>query len=418
MKNRLDIKRWQVRIFAACILAYTAAYICRVNFSIAIPGLQAELGLSNTSVGLISTSFFWVYALGQAVNGYLGDKVSSRTFVFIGLLVSALLNLAFGYSSMLWVMIILWSANGIFQSMLWAPLVKTLSYWFPKKLHNKIAFGMSIAVIAGYLAAWASSGLIMNSSGWRWVFWLAAILVLILAFVWYIMARNKPADLGLPDPEEAEDLPLGNLSSRKNKPIKSILNSKLFLIILSGVLQGIVKESILLWSPKLLIDTYNLSLKSTVAIVLIIPLMNFSGLALSGWLNRLLKSAEKMTIMVLMFGSAATSLGLMFSIQKSPVFTVLLLACTSAFIFGTNPLMTAVIPLQYAYCDKVSTVAGLIDFSIYVGAGLAGVLTGLAADLLGWDKIFIMWFLVSIFGALAIYASSLKENKCGFTKSA
>ena len=90
MKNRLDIKRWQIRIFAACILAYTAAYICRVNFSIAIPGFQAELGLSNTSVGLISTSFFWVYALGQAVNGYLGDKVSSRTFVFIGLLVSAL----------------------------------------------------------------------------------------------------------------------------------------------------------------------------------------------------------------------------------------------------------------------------------------------------------------------------------------
>ena len=107
----------------------------------------------------------------------------------------------------------------------------------------------------------------------------------------------------------------------------------------------------------------------------------------------------------------------MFSIQKSGLYCPPV-GLYFGFYLWDKPLMTAVIPLQYAYCDKVSTVAGLIDFSIYVGAGLAGVLTGLAADLLGWDKIFIMWFLVSIFGALAIYASSLKENKCGFTKSA
>lgn len=131
MRNYDQIKKWQTRIFIACFIAYTAAYICRVNLSIAIPGIQSEFGFSNASIGLISTSFFWVYALGQLINGFVGDMVSSRTFIFVGLTASALINIAFGLSSVLWMMVLLWSVNGIFQSMLWAPMIKTLSNWFP-----------------------------------------------------------------------------------------------------------------------------------------------------------------------------------------------------------------------------------------------------------------------------------------------
>lgn len=419
MKKEDYIKKWQRRIFAACIIAYTAAYICRVNFSVAILGIQTEFGLSNTSIGLISTSFFWVYALGQLINGYFGDIISSRAFIFTGLILSALINVAFGYSSILWVMMLLWGANGIFQSMLWGPIVKTLSNWFPNKMHNKIAFGMSITIILGYLIAWSSSGLIMNSLSWRWVFWLAAIIVIILAFVWYIMVRNKPSDVGLADIIEvhANDNELRmdelaeNSSSKKISLLKVMKNSNMIFIVLAGIVQGIIKESILLWSPKLLLDTQNLSLKSIVAIVLIIPGVNILGILLSGWLNRMLKNQEKLTIMILMLGSAITSLGLIFFIHKSTTLTILMLACTSAFIFGTNPLMTTVIPFKYSYCNKVSTMAGIIDFSIYLGAGLAGVLTGLTVDMFGWENVFIMWCIVSVLGALSMYTSILRREE-------
>jgi OPA family glycerol-3-phosphate transporter-like MFS transporter len=417
MTEDVRLKKWQNRIFSACFIAYTAAYICRVNFSVAIPGLQTEFKFSNTNVGLISSAFFWVYALGQLVNGYLGDRFSSRKFIFTGLVISALINVAFGYSLTLYAMILLWGANGIFQSMLWGPIVKTLSYWFPNKKHNKVAFGMSITMIFGYLIAWSSSGAMLNYLGWQWVFWLASIIVIVLAFVWYFMIRNRPSDVGLPDISEAkedasassEDQP--SLTVTKKPLWKIITGTNLVFVAITGIMEGIIKDSISLWSPKLLMDTQNLSLESTVAIVLIIPLVNFSGILLAGWLNRILKSNEKLTIMILMLGSAVTSLGLVFLIHASTVLSIMMLACTSAFMFGINPLMTTVIPLNYSYCDKVSSIAGFIDFSIYLGSGLAGILTGFIVDMLGWDNVFIMWFLVSILGALAMYASIIKGRK-------
>ncbi len=417
MTTASSMKKWQTRIFAACFLAYTAAYICRVNFSVAIPGMQADLKLTNTAIGMIGTSFFWVYAIGQLVNGYLGDKFSSRTFILTGLVISAFINVAFGYSLTLFFMILLWGANGIFQSMLWGPLVKTLSHWFPSKRHNLVAFGMSITMIFGYLIAWGSSGVMMNAFGWRWVFWLAAILVLALSAVWYFMVRNKPSDVGLPDlPVEHDNKhALTAEEIREHKSAKTsiwqiITGTNLVFVALTGVTQGIVKDSISLWSPKLLMDTQNLSLKSTVAIILIIPAVNFAGIFLAGWLNRMLKSREKLTILILMLGGALASLGLMFFIHTSTTLSVLMLACTSAFMFGANPLMTTVIPLHYAYCGKVSAIAGFIDFTIYLGSGLAGVLTGLIVDLLGWDNVFVMWCCVSLLGALSMYLGIRRDQ--------
>jgi sugar phosphate permease len=418
MTAAVTMKKWQARIFVACFLAYTAAYVCRVNFSVAIPAMQADLKLSNTAIGMIGTSFFWVYAVGQLVNGYLGDKFSSRHFVFAGLVISAFINVAFGYSVTLLFMMLLWGANGIFQSMLWGPLVKTLSHWFPSKRHNLVAFGMSVTLILGYLIAWGGSGAMVNAFGWRWVFWLAAIIVLVLAAVWYLMARNRPSDAGLPDlAEEHENKhslspeEIREHKSSKTSLWKIITGTNLIFVALTGVTQGIIKDSISLWSPKLLMETQNLSLKSTVAIILIIPAVNFAGIFLAGWLNRMLKSREKLTIMVLMLAGALSSLGLMYFIGRNTTLSVLMLAATSAFMFGANPMMTTVIPLNYAYCGKVSAIAGFIDFTIYLGSGLAGVLTGLIVDLLGWDNVFVMWCAVSLLGAFSMYLGIRRDRR-------
>ncbi|MGI6344708.1 MAG: hypothetical protein ACOX18_06575 [Bacillota bacterium] len=55
-------------------------------------------GLSKASLGIIGSSFFWTYAPGQVTNGFLGDRVSSRWFIGLGLVSSALLNLWFGFA--------------------------------------------------------------------------------------------------------------------------------------------------------------------------------------------------------------------------------------------------------------------------------------------------------------------------------
>lgn len=414
----MDMKKWQVRIFAACFIAYTAAYICRVNLSIALPGIGKDLGYNNTSLGLIGTALFWVYALGQLINGTIGDKVSSRVFIFLGLIVSAILNLLFGFSSLLLVMIVIWGANGLFQSMLWGPIVKTLTNWFPLACRlPRLSFGMSITTIIGPIIAWGLSGLLLEKFGWRWVFWLPAAIVSLMACVWMILARNKPVDAGLYDADENDlqeiEVAFNDSAGNDGSSIslwKLVKDGSLIFIAISGITQGMIKDSISLWSPKFLMDTQGFSMKSAVAAVLIIPLVNFIGILFAGWLNKLLKSEEKITIMVMMAGSFLASLGLRFVIHSNAVLGIILIACVSAMMSGVNPMMTTTVPMYYKKHNKVSAVAGFIDFSIYVGSGLAGVFTGFIADRYGWNSIFAVWCLISLLGAVSMCAGILKDR--------
>lgn len=409
------LKRWRIRVFAACFIAYTAAYVCRVNISIGLPGIQEEFGFSGAGVGLVGTAFFWAYAAGQLVNGYLGDKVSGRAFVFVGLIVSALLNALFGFSSLLIVMILLWGANGIFQSMLWGPIVKTLSRWFPVKKSATVSFGMSVTMIAGYLMAWGFSGAVMKSCGWRWAFWLPAAVVLALTFVWLAMARNRPEDAGLPalagEDNPAPEAAAGPGEKGLTLLWKLVRGTNLLLVAAAGTAQGIVKDGITLWSPKLLMDTQGFSLDSAIGVVLVIPVVNFLGILFAGWLNRLLKSGEKVTIAAMMGLSVLVSLGLMLFSRVNAALSVFLIACASAFMFGANPLMTTTIPMQYRRHNKVSAVAGFIDCSIYIGSGLAGVSTGFIVDRFGWNSVFALWCAVSALGTLAMGWSALRERR-------
>jgi sugar phosphate permease len=419
MSTGTSMRKWQIRIFAACFIAYTAAYICRVNISVALPGIQESLGLSSTRAGLIGTSFFWIYAIGQLVNGYIGDQVSGRIFIFIGLITSVLINVLFGFSTSLIFMVLLWGANGIFQSMLWGPIVRILANWFPGRKNASVAFGMSFSMIIGYLIAWGISGMIMERLGWRWAFWFPAGIVTVLACVWYVMVRNKPSDIGMPAVHEEEpveaaetaDLPGDHGKAGSMAFLKLISGTNLLFVAFAGITQGIIKDSISLWSPTLIMNTQNLSLKSTLAVVLIIPVLNFLGILFAGWLNRLLKYKEKITIMLLMIGSALASLGLVFFIETNTVLTIILISCASAFIFGANPAMTTIIPLSYREHRRVSSVAGFIDFSIYVGSGLAGAFTGFIADHYSWTNVFTMWFLVSLLGALSMGICVFRESR-------
>ena len=88
-------------ILALCWLTYAAYYFGRVNLAVALPVLGGDLGWSPTALGLLGSVFYWVYAAGQLVNGALGDRLSARRFVAIGLALSGALNVLFSTSRLL-----------------------------------------------------------------------------------------------------------------------------------------------------------------------------------------------------------------------------------------------------------------------------------------------------------------------------
>ena len=162
-----EFKRWQQRTFWLLWITYASFYLGRVNLSVALPGLMDEFGWTKTQVGVIGAALFWAYAVGQLVNGFLGDRIGARVMIAAGLAVSALLNLAFGFGAGLVGLTVVWGLNGYVQAMGWGPVVKTMANWFPPSERGKVAGRMGTSYILGGAASVLLAGFIAAQWGWR-----------------------------------------------------------------------------------------------------------------------------------------------------------------------------------------------------------------------------------------------------------
>ena len=117
-----------------CYLFY---YTGRQTFGFAIPGIQKELGLSKESLGWISAAMLWAYAVGQSVNGNLGDKWGGRLMMLLGAILSFTANWATSFGTSFITLLLAWGFNGYFQSMGFAPGSRLISNWWG---HEKRGF--------------------------------------------------------------------------------------------------------------------------------------------------------------------------------------------------------------------------------------------------------------------------------------
>ena len=405
-------KKWQALIFALCWTAYAFAYFGRANLSIAIPSIQTAMSLSKTQLGFLGTVFFWVYGLGQLINGNIGDKVGTKQFIFIALIVAGTANILFGFAAGIAAMLVLWAANGYFQSMLWGPIVKTLAVWFPSEKRTKISIYISTSMVAGYWLAWGALGKTIEKSSWQSAFWIPGAVLIVFALLWLVFFKNVPEDAGL-------DLIHGNYPKKENTAspkyglIQVIKKEKLWFIIIACMVQGIIKDGLSLWVPTILIETLSLDISSALSVIVMIPLMNFAGMLFAGWLNGKLGNTEKKTSLFL-FAAAVISLGIsLVFIKMGSIFAAVFIGITSAVMFGTNTLLLASLPMKYIKYNKTSSIAGLFDFSSYFAAGISSALTGLIVVKFDWAFMFFFWIMISCIGVFAVLLDIKKTEKTG-----
>ena len=110
-------------IGALCSVAYLAVYIVRNILSVVTPAILAQGIVDEAYIGKISSSFFVFYAIGQLINGVLGDKIKARYMISLGLLFAAISNFSFaillGKTSLdFWI----YGATGFFLAMIYGPM--------------------------------------------------------------------------------------------------------------------------------------------------------------------------------------------------------------------------------------------------------------------------------------------------------
>lgn len=343
----------QKKIFILCFVAYTLAYVGRVNLSIALPVME-QSGQFNTSLlGIIGTAFFWVYAIGQLINGRLGDKIRLDLFIFTGLFVSSISNILFGFTTITSLLIILWAINGLFQSMLWGPMMRIISRIYPEEKKKNAGLAMFAACILGYLLVYLGLTKVMVN-GYQFAFIIPGILLLVFSFVWLFSNRK----INVVKHIEKSPTSYGKLLGEKI----------VILLIIFCIPLGFLREGVLLFTPLYLVKTFDVPFQVIMRQAILIPLFNFGGVIIARFLSQKISNIYR--VITIMFVMGLISLISIFMFAKvNLTLAVLLISICSASFYGTTSLITSTIPIRHKH---TSTLAGLLDFFIYFGAGLSG----------------------------------------------
>jgi len=202
LRTDIDIDRtfrsYRMRIMLAITFAYAISYTCRLAINVVKKPLIDEGIFTPLELGMIGSALFYTYAAGKLINGFVADHSNVKKLFTLGLVASALCNIAMGGSTILWVAILVWGLNGWFQSLGAPSCVVALASWFSNRERGRFYGIWSTAHSMGEGLTFACVATLVAFAGWRWGFWGPALATLLAAAAAFFALADRPRTLGLP----------------------------------------------------------------------------------------------------------------------------------------------------------------------------------------------------------------------------
>jgi sugar phosphate permease len=184
--------RWYVLVLIS--LMYMITYMDRSNISIAAPAIAGEFGFSKTQIALLFSAFAWAYAMGQVPGGWLADYFGPKRVLLAIVPYWSLMTAATAWGAGATSFFTIRFAFGLGEAGAFPTASRAMQLWFPKSERGFVqgvthCFSrLAIAVTPLFAVA------IMNAWGWRWIFYVFALLGVIWSVVFLLFYRNRPED--------------------------------------------------------------------------------------------------------------------------------------------------------------------------------------------------------------------------------
>ncbi|MBP3300713.1 MAG: MFS transporter [Clostridia bacterium] len=397
-------------------ITYLFFYNGRQNINLVMSEMAEDFGSSTAALGVVSSALFWCYAFGQLINGRLGAYFGYKRFMMVGIVASAVINVVISFQHSIPVIAILWGLNGFFQSMVWANGLGVLNKWWPKK-NRGFATGLTtafsgMAQVVTYLTVLLC--LDWNPEwGWRAAFRYPMIPMLVMLIAFFFFFKEKPEDVGL-EPLNESDPNAAALEAAVQKngylyPYKVLFSEpKVWLFCLISAIAGVGRYGLLTWIPTYFTEQLGLSIKNGILSSILLPLGQACAMFLFPLItDKLLKGKREPMLII---ASCVTIIGMVAFpfIQSQP------LASGMLFLLGVFAMVTGVI---WAIAGDIggkalsSTVVGIFDWAVYMGAAIQASVFGFVKDLFGWPAIFItIGALYIILIVLTMIAKNMKTK--------
>ncbi|MEK6801681.1 MAG: MFS transporter [Nitrospirota bacterium] len=391
--------RWGILGLLFAISAVT--YMDRVNISVTARQMMPAYGLTDQDMGYIFSAFVFGYALCQIPGGWLGDRWGAR-IVLAGALVwwsfftaltavAATLPLA-AMVGTVGALIVVRFLLGVGEAVALPNFNRAVADWIPPAQRG-LGIGIAIggigigAAITPPLASW-----VMVNYHWQTVFYLSALIGLVVALLWVLCSREQKAADGAASIQARVVVPWRQFAA----------SSSLRWLVLSYACLGYVAYIYMSWFYLYLVNVRGIDLlrggwlaaAPFVAILVFCPLGGWTTDRLVSTLG--LREARMIVGMIGMgLAGGLIAVGAWADSQTVAIASLSLGAGWLYFTVGAYWSVTTDLSKTHA-----GTLSGVMNMGANVGGVISPSLTPWLADHWGWTASLLMAALIALCGGI------------------
>jgi len=403
--NRRKLAVWQAVTVTLLFIGYAGYYLCRSNFSVALPLIIDELAAHGINadqakirLGTMASFGVLFYALGKFFLGGMADFLGGKRNFLIGMGGSVLFTLVFSLGGGMPVFTLAWIGNRVVQSSGWAGLVKITSRWFSYSSYGAAMGAISLSYLFGDAAARQFMGfLIGHGFGWRLVFQTAAGTLFVIFVFNLLWLKESRAEMGLGEPAVN---PLNLFGAGGDDPTPAGLRSLLgplfrspafWVVCALSLGTTLVRETFNTWTPTYFNQVVGYSKSQAAGMSAVFPLFGGVSVLLSGFLSDRMGRHGRSAIMFYSLLLSALVLFALGSLHASSArqLSTILVGLVGFLVIGPYAYLAGAIALDFGGKRGSATSSAIIDGVGYLGGILAGDTMARISVNFGWTGAFL-----------------------------
>jgi MFS family permease len=255
------------------------------------PLLSREFHLSNLQLGLLGSSFAWVYGLSAPLVGNIVDRVRRKTAILAGLQIWSFICMATALSRTFVHLLIFRAAEGLGETVYFPASMSLISDYHGKTTRSRAMGTHQTSVYIGTIAGGFFAGLIGQHYGWRSSFVIfggCGVLLGVILNKFLFEPTRGAADrqdigAGAPAPATAQRMSIPEF-------LKLIWSTPTLLLCMAAFMcENFTAMVLFTWMPTFLYQRFSLSLAMAgLTATVYVQVTSMLGSPLGGWLADLL----------------------------------------------------------------------------------------------------------------------------------
>lgn len=387
-------KRLRNRTFWGVTAAYSLFYLCRLSMGVVKKPLIDEGVFSASELGIIASAFYFVYAIGKFLNGFIADYCNARRFMATGLLVSSVINLLMGLMGLVdgyagmpgWVIYVvfvgLWGLNGWVLSMGSPSGIVSLSRWFPQSRRGTFYSIFCSTPYIGEALSMAVTGSVVAAFGWEYGFLVSAFGGFLGVGVILATVSDTPQSKGLPSIQEISGEEVRKVDKMPTKEIQKMVlrNPAIWVIAISCALINLTKYGLMEWGVLYLQGARGFSLETSSWIIGFSAVFAILGTVGAGWLSDVVFRGNRVRPALLSGLVALAALALFLFASGDKVAMAVFVSVFSLAVGVLYCVVSGLMAIDIVPRKATGAALGVVGISSYITIGLQNIISGLLID--------------------------------------